>query len=135
MQNALDAVAADYVGFQGVMARLLGDEIESFERLSEQLGFRPDVLGLIERMKALMTTLSAMIEAGKDGTIDPGEAAAQVVLLDSMLEQLDRFTAVARLRGAAATSGDLLTKLPQWLAVMRDWLAGIGRQLMAIAQR
>jgi hypothetical protein len=50
-----------------------------------------------------------------------------------MLEQLDRFVQVADARGATLTSGDLLKKLQGWIKMMREWLAGVRRQLASIA--
>ena len=78
----------------------------------------------------------SLMEALRDNGFEDSALWAtsrQAELLDSLLEQLDRYVAVADLRGATLTSGDLLKKLQGWIKTLREWLAGVRKQLAAIA--
>lgn len=129
-QALIENLAADFAGFQRVMERMVQGEVESFQGLSGQFGLYEDVDALLKRMEATaVRAASSLANAGANG---PADASRQLGLLDSMLEQLDRYAIVADLRGATATSGDLLKKIQQWVAVLRQWLVGLERQLRAL---
>ncbi len=132
----LEVAAADFVGFQKVLERVFKGELESFQGLSGQYGIFDDVDGLMGRMQKITAQTATELDALRDGAFD-GKALAvvsgRVGLLDAMLEQLDRYVQVADGRGATLTSGDLLKKLQGWIRIMREWLAGLMRQLAAIA--
>ena len=125
------AVAADFAGFTKVLGRMFDTELESFQGLSGHYGIYEDVDGLMQRIRDLASQLTDELAALGSGAA--AAVAAQVGLLDSMLELLDRYVQVADLRGATLTSGDLLKKLQGWIRLLREWLSGIGRQLVAMA--
>jgi hypothetical protein len=134
--TALEIVGADFTGFRRVLDKVGTSELESFHSLSHQYGMFEDV----DALKTRLVRLAADIETGLDRLLGSGfedsalwAVARQVELLDSMLEQMSRYVTVADLRGAALTSGDLLQKLQGWIKTLRDWLAGIRKQLAAIA--
>ena len=134
--RALEVVAADFVGFSRVLQKVLTVELESFQGLSGQYGLYEDVDGVQARLLRLAAHIqSALDELRDNGFEDSGlwATSRQVELLDSLLEQLDRYVIVADLRGATLTSGDLLKKLQGWIKTLRDWLAGVRKQLAAIA--
>lgn len=132
----LEVVAADFGALQKVLEKVLGSELESFQGLSGQYGLYEDVGALVERMRNVSTQAAHELTELRDGAFEDSalwSASRRVELLDSMLEQLDRFVQVADGRGATLTSGDLLKKLQGWIKLMREWLAGVRRQLAAIA--
>ena len=132
----LEVVAADFGALQKVLDKVLGSELESFQGLSGQYGLYEDVDALVGRMRNVSTQAAHELTELRDGAFEDSalwSASRRVELLDSMLEQLDRFVQVADGRGATLTSGDLLKKLQGWIKLMREWLAGIRRQLAAIA--
>ena len=134
--RALEVVAADFAGFSRVLQKVLTVELESFQGLSGQYGLHEDVDGVQARLLRLTAHILSALESLRDnGFEDSGlwAASRQVELLDSLLEQLDRYVIVADLRGATLTSGDLLKKLQGWLKTLRDWLTGVRKQLAAIA--
>lgn len=132
----LEVAAADFAGFQKVLDKVFGTELESFQGLSGQYGLFEDVDALMARMRKVSAQAAQELNDLRDGAFEDSalwSASRRVELLDSMLEQLDRFVQVADARGATLTSGDLLTKLKGWLKILREWLAGLRKQLAAIA--
>lgn len=132
----LEVVAADFQALQKVLDKVLTSELESFQGLSGQYGLYEDVDALIGRMRNVSAQAAHELTELRDGAFEDSalwSASRRVELLDSMLEQLDRFVQVADGRGATLTSGDLLKKLQGWIKLMREWLAGVRRQLAAIA--
>ncbi|MGL6044754.1 MAG: hypothetical protein ACRC1J_12600 [Sandaracinobacteroides sp.] len=133
--RALDVLRADFTGFERVLDKVGTGELESFHSLSGQYNMFDDVDGL----KARLGVLAAEIRQQLADLGDTGEESAvwavsrRVEMLDNLLEQLSRYVTVADMRGAALTSGDLLQKLQGWIKTLRDWLAGIRKQLSAIA--
>lgn len=133
--GAIEVVAADFAGFRRVLDTVGGKELESFHSLSGQYGMFEDVDPLKTRLEKLAAEIDADLQSLTGGAEDNGLWAAshKVDLLDSLLEQMSRYVTVAELRGAALTSGDLLQKLQGWIKTLRDWLAGVKKQLAAIA--
>lgn len=133
--GAIAVVAADFTGFRRVLQTVGSKELESFQNLSGQYGMFEDVEPLMRRMEVLAERIDSDLQAlaGVSGDQLLSAAAHNVELLDSLLEQMSRYVTVADLRGAALTSGDLLQKLQGWIKTLRDWLAGVRRQLAAIA--
>lgn len=134
--GALEIVAADLLGFSKVLEKVLKTELESFQGLSGQYGLYEDVDGVQARLQRLTARLLAALERMRDEGLDAAAlpmVSGDVELLDNLLEQLDRYVAVADLRGATLTSGDLLKKLQGWVKTLRDWLVGVRRQLTSIA--
>lgn len=132
----LEVVAADFAGLQKVLDKVFTTEMESFQGLSGQYGLFEDVDALIGRMRSVAAQAAHELNELRDGAFEDSalwSASRRVELLDSMLEQLDRFVQVADARGATLTSGDLLKKLQGWIKIMREWLAGTRKQLAAIA--
>ncbi len=132
----LEVVAADFAALQRVLDKVLSTEMESFQGLSGQYGLYEDVDALMGRMRNVAAQASKELNELRDGAFEDSalwSASRRVELLDSMMEQLDRFVQVADGRGATLTSGDLLKKLQGWIRIMREWLAGIRRQLASIA--
>lgn len=132
----LEVVAADYAALQKVLDKVLSTEMESFQGLSGQYGLYEDVDALMGRMRNVAAQAGHELDELRDGAFEDSalwSASRRVELVDSMLEQLDRFVQVADGRGATLTSGDLLKKLQGWIKIMRDWLAGVRKQLAAIA--
>ena len=132
----LEVVAADFAALQRVLDKVLSTEMESFQGLSGQYGLYEDVDALMGRMRNVAAQASKELNELRDGAFEDSAlwaASRRVELLDSMLEQLDRFVQVADARGATLTSGDLLKKLQGWIKIMREWLAGTRKQLAAIA--
>jgi hypothetical protein len=132
----LEVVAADFAGLQKVLDKVFTTEMESFQGLSGQYGLYEDVDALIGRMRSVAAQAAHELNELRDGAFEDSalwSASRRVELLDSMLEQLDRFVQVADARGATLTSGDLLKKLQGWIKIMREWLAGTRKQLAAIA--
>lgn len=126
--NPLDVARGDVAAFYKVLEKLLESEMASFQGFSGQYGLYDDAAALLDNLKAG----TAAIIAGLDrATIDG--LAVQARLVDALLGQLDRLVTVAELRGAANTSGDLLAKLHNWIALLRGWVAAIDRQLVALA--
>lgn len=132
----LEVAAADFLGFQKVLDKVFTTELESFQGLSGQYGLFEDVDALMGRMRNVSAQAAMELNELRDGAFEDSalwSASRRVELLDSMLEQLDRFAQVADARGATLTSGDLLQKLRAWLKILREWLAGLRKQLAAIA--
>ncbi|MCG2841407.1 hypothetical protein L6Q21_10480 [Sandaracinobacter sp. RS1-74] len=132
----LEVVAADFQGFQRVLEKVFTTELESFQGLSGQYALFEDVDALMGRMRNVVAQAERELVALRDGAFEDSalwSASRRVELVDSMLEQLDRFVQVADARGATLTSGDLLKKLQGWIKIMREWLTGVRRQLAAIA--
>jgi hypothetical protein len=132
--GAIEVLAADFTGFRRVLDTVGTKELESFHSLSGQYGMFEDVDPLKQRLEALAARIDTDLTAaagGNEGVL--GSVSRNVDLLDSLLEQLSRYVTVADLRGAALTSGDLLQKLQGWISTLRDWLAGVRRQLEALA--
>jgi hypothetical protein len=132
--GAIEVLAADFTGFRRVLDTVGGKELESFHSLSGQYGMFEDVDPLKQRLEALAARIDADLQAlaGGAGSALLAPCSRNVELLDMLLEQLSRYVTVADLRGAALTSGDLLQKLQGWIGTLRDWLAGVRRQLEAI---
>lgn len=135
--GAIEVVAADFKGFRRVLDTVGNKELASFHNLSGQYGMFEDVDPLKSRIEALALRIDADLQALGTGSEDSllWSATHDVDLLDNMLEQMSRYVTVADLRGAALTSGDLLQKLQGWIKTLRDWLAGVKKQLAAIASR
>lgn len=134
--RALEVVAADFLGFSRVLDKVICTELESFQGLSGQYGLYEDVDGVQTRLQRLTAHILSALEGLRDNGFEDSALWAtsrQAELLDSLLEQLDRYVAVADLRGATLTSGDLLKKLQGWIKTLREWLAGVRKQLAAIA--
>lgn len=133
--GAIEIVAADFTGFRRVLDTVGTKELESFHSLSGQYGMFEDVDPLKGRLEQLAARIDTDLKALTRGPEDSLLQAAlhNVDLLDNLLEQLSRYVTVADLRGAALTSGDLLQKLQGWITTLRDWLAGVKKQLVAIA--
>ena len=134
--RALEVVAADFVGFSKVLNKVITTELESFQGLSGQYGLYEDVDGLQARLQRLTAHILSSLEALRDNGFEDSSlwaASRQAELLDSLLEQLDRYVTVADLRGATLTSGDLLKKLQGWVKTLREWLNGVRKQLASIA--
>lgn len=134
--RAIDVVAADFIGFRRVLDKVGTGELESFHSLSGQYGMFEDVDLLRTRLGLLAGEINTQLEALQGANAEDSAlwgVSRHVELLDQMLEAMSRYVTVADLRGAALTSGDLLQKLQGWLKTLRDWLAGIRRQLAAIA--
>lgn len=132
----LEVVAADFQGFQRVLEKVFTTELESFQGLSGQYALFEDVDALMGRMRNVVAQAERELVALRDGAFEDSalwSASRRVELVDSMLEQLDRFVQVADARGATLTSGDLLKKLQGWIKILREWLTGVRRQLAAIA--
>lgn len=132
----LEVVAADFAAFQKVLDKVFATELESFQGLSGQYGLFEDVDALMGRMRNVSGQAGKELTELRDGAFEDSalwSASRRVELLDAMLEQLDRFVQVADARGATLTSGDLLKKLQGWIKVMREWLAGVRKQLSSIA--
>ncbi len=132
----LEVVAADFAGLQKVLDKVFATEMESFQGLSGQYALFEDVDALMGRMRNVSVQAGLELNELRDGAFEDSalwSASRRVELLDSMLEQLDRFVQVADARGATLTSGDLLKKLQGWIKIMREWLAGVRKQLAAIA--
>ena len=132
----LEVVAADYAALQKVLDKVLSTEMESFQGLSGQYGLYEDVDALMGRMRNVAAQAGRELDELRDGAFEDSalwSASRRVELVDAMLEQLDRFVQVADGRGATLTSGDLLKKLQGWIKIMREWLAGVRKQLAAIA--
>ena len=135
--RALEVVSADFLGFSRVLEKVIKTELESFQGLSGQYGLFDDVDGVQARLQRLTAHILSALETLRDNGFEDSALWAtsrQLDLLDSLLEQLDRYVAVADLRGATLTSGDLLKKLQGWIKMMREWLAGVRRQLASIAR-
>ena len=134
--GAIEVLAADFTGFRRVLDTVGTKELESFHSLSGQYGMFEDVDPLKQRLEALAGRIDTDLTAaaGGNGSV-LGAVAGNVVLLDSLLEQLSRYVTVADLRGASLTSGDLLQKLQGWISTLRDWLSGVQRQLEAVTGR
>lgn len=134
--GAAEILAADFAGFRRVLDAVAAKELESFHSLSGQYGLFDDVDPLKRRLEALAARVDAALQALAGGA-DASMVAVtgDVALLDTLLEQLSRHVTVADLRGAALTSGDLLQKLQGWIGTLRDWLAGIRRQLEGAIDR
>ena len=125
--RALEVVAADFLGFSRVLDKVISTELESFQGLSGQYGLYEDVDGVQTRLQRLTAHILSALEGLRDNGFEDSALWAtsrQAELLDSLLEQLDRYVAVADLRGATLTSGDLLKKLQGWIKTLREWLAG-----------
>jgi hypothetical protein len=135
--GAVAIVAADFTGFRRVLGAVGAKELESFHSLSGQYGLFEDVDPLKGRLESLASEIDADLQALAGGTEDNllWAASHRVDLLDGLLEQLYRYVTVADLRGASLTSGDLLQKLQGWIKTLRDWLAGVKKQLAAIASQ
>jgi hypothetical protein len=135
--GAIEVVAADFKGFRRVLDTVGTKEMESFHSLSGQYGMFEDVDPLKQRIEALAARIDTDLQTLGTGSEDSllWAASHDVDLLDTMLEQMSRYVTVADLRGAALTSGDLLQKLQGWIKTLRDWLAGVKKQLAAIASR
>ena len=134
--RALEVVAADFLGFSRVLDKVISTELESFQGLSGQYGLYEDVDGVQARLQRLTAHILSALEGLRDNGFEDSALWAtsrQAELLDSLLEQLDRYVAVADLRGATLTSGDLLKKLQGWIKTLREWLTGVRKQLAAIA--
>jgi hypothetical protein len=133
--GAVEVVAADFAGFRRVLNIVAEKELESFHSLSGQYALYEDVDPLRRRLLQLAGEVDTDLQALNRGVeANRLRAAAQnVERLDSLLEQLARYVTVADLRGAALTSGDLLQKLQGWIRTLRDWLAGVKKQLVTIA--
>ncbi|WP_199555932.1 hypothetical protein [Sandaracinobacteroides hominis] len=132
----LEVAAADFSGFQKVLDKVFTSELESFQGMSGQYGLFEDVDALTGRMRKISAQAARELNDLRDGAFEDSalwSASRRVELLDSMLEQLDRFVQVADARGATLTSGDLLQKLRGWIKILREWLAGLRKQLAAIA--
>ena len=132
----LEVVAVDFAGLQKVLDKVFATEMESFQGLSGQYALFEDVDALMGRMRNVSVQAGLELNELRDGAFEDSalwSASRRVELLDSMLEQLDRFVQVADARGATLTSGDLLKKLQGWIKIMREWLAGVRKQLAAIA--
>jgi hypothetical protein len=134
--RALEILAADFTGFRRVLDTVGGKELESFHSLSGQFGLFEDVDALKTRLGKLAASIDAELQKlNSNGFEDSAlwACARDVELLDSLLEQLSRYVTVADMRGAALTSGDLLQKLQGWVKTLRDWMAGVRKQLAAVA--
>lgn len=132
----LDVVAADFISFHKVLGRVFETELESFQGLSGQYNLFEDMDGLMRRLRNVAVQAEQELVSLRDGSFEDSalwSAVRRVELVESMLEQLDRFVQVADLRGAALTSGDLLKKLQGWVKLLREWLTGVRKQLAAIA--
>ena len=135
--GAIEVVASDFKGFRRVLDTVSSKELGSFHNLSGQYGMFEDVDLLKGRIETLAARIETDLQALGSGSEDNllWTASHDVDLLDAMLEQMSRYVTVADLRGAALTSGDLLQKLQGWIKTLRDWLAGVKKQLAAIASR
>jgi hypothetical protein len=133
--GAIEVVAADFAGFRRVLNIVAEKELESFHSLSGQYALYDDVDPLRRRLLQLAGEIDTELQALNRGVEDHKvwTASQNVDRLDSLLEQLGRYVTVADLRGAALTSGDLLQKLQGWIKTLRDWLAGVKKQLVTIA--
>ena len=132
----LAVVAADFDGMQKVLDKVFTTELESFQGLSGQYGIFEDVDALMGRMRNVAAQAAHELNELRDGAFEDSalwSASRRVELLDSMLEQLDRYVQVADARGATLTSGDLLKKLQGWIKILREWLTGVRKQLGSIA--
>jgi hypothetical protein len=126
--SPLAVASGDATAFSKVLERLLESEMASFQGFSEQYGLYEDAAAILDKLRAATAAILAGLAAG--GTAGLG---VQARLVEALLDQLDRLVTVAELRGAANTSGDLLAKLHQWIALLRGWIAAIDRQLSALA--
>lgn len=132
----LAIVAADFAGMRKVLDKVFTTELESFQGLSGQYGIFEDVDGLTGRIRNVAAQAADELNALPDAAVAEAallSADRRLALLDSMLEQLDRYVQVADARGATLTSGDLLKKLQGWIRILREWLAGLRRQMAPIA--
>ena len=132
----LEVVAADFAALQKVLDKVFATELEGFQGLSGQYALYEDVDALMGRMRNVSAQAAKELTDLRDGAFEDSalwSASRRVELLDSMLEQLDRFVQVADARGATLTSGDLLKKLQGWIKTLREWLTGVRKQLAAIA--
>ncbi|MFN3370398.1 MAG: hypothetical protein ACK4Z0_02595 [Sphingomonadaceae bacterium] len=126
--NPLDVLKGDVTAFSKVLERLLESEMASFQGFSGQYGLYEDAAAILDNLRAG----TGAIIAGLDSVTITG-LPLQARLVDAQFDELDRLVTVAELRGAANTSGDLLAKLHQWIALLRGWVAAIERQLEALA--
>ncbi len=137
-RDALEVLEADLESLARVTGWLMTGDLESFQRMSAQYDMKLGVDALVARIPAMTAEVRAEVAtvraAGGAGLAAalPG-LSARIQLMDVMLDQLDRFIVMATMRGAAETSGDLLKKLQGWVAVLKGWLAGVERQLRALA--
>ena len=137
VDEAFGVLAADFAGFGRALDGVLQGEVVSFQGQSGQYGLLEDVDALLARIEGTRHGLAVQLEAMEaaspaDAARQAQALAARLGLLDTLLEQLDRYAIVADLRGATQASGDLLKKLRNWVATLREWLASIRRQAMAL---
>lgn len=126
--DPLQVLKVDVTAFSKVLERLLESEMASFQGFSGQYGLYEDAAAILDNLRAG----TGAILAGLDSAAITG-LPLQARLVDAQFDELDRLVTVAELRGAANTSGDLLAKLHQWIALLRGWVAAIERQLLALA--
>lgn len=138
--DEIAALTADFEAFSKVMDSALAGEIESFQGLSRQFGLRDETDGLLDRIRRVRDVIRAGIGQLGDGNQAAGAFSKQaltlvsrVALLDSLFDQLARYAVVAELRGAADTAGNLLTMVQNWAKMLREWLAGLSRQMVLLA--
>lgn len=124
----LDVARSDITAFSKVLQKLLESEMASFQGFSDQYGLYEDAAAILDNLKAGTAAIEAGLATGNTAGL-----TVQARLMDALLEGLDRLVTVAELRGAANTSGDLLAKLHNWIALLRGWMGAIGRQLETLA--
>jgi hypothetical protein len=140
--DAVDVVVADFAGFRELMVALRSGDLESFERLAGLYGMKDGVDGVLARLLRLeaalgerLAALGPLVAGGEDHGPEVLDLMASVNVLDSLLEQLDRYVDIGIKRNAGETSGDLLPKLQAWIRLLRGWLQGIVKQLSQIEGR
>lgn len=140
--EAVDVVVADFAGYREQYASLRTGDLESFERLAGLYGMKDGVEGVLKRLSTIearvcerLGALAPLVASGEDHGSEVLDVMAQVGVMDSLLEQLDRYVDIGIKRNAGETSGDLLPKLQAWIKLMRGWLQSIGRQLSQIEGR
>jgi hypothetical protein len=140
--EAVDVVVADFAGYRDQVGQLRGGDLESFERLAGLYGMKDGVEGVLKRLYGIegricerLGALAPLVGSGEDHGPEVLDLMAQMNVLDSLWEQLDRYVDIGIKRNAGETSGDLLPKLQAWIKLMRGWLAGINRQLSLIEGR
>lgn len=143
LTDDIDIVKADFAAFTAVMDRLLTQELESFQGISSQFEARDVIDGLLGQLRrqqgrigeGLHRLAPVVDQAPETADREIRELVAGISLYDALLDQVDRQAAVAKLRGLAETTGDLLGRVQLWLAAMKNWLKGVARQLWALLAR
>jgi hypothetical protein len=137
-RDELDVLGADLEGLTKLTGWLMTGDLESVQRLAGQYDMKGEVDAVVAKIPAIQAQVRERVGALRDGA--GGDVARELAalrgkigLMDSLLEQLDRYLVILTLRGATQSSGDLLPKLQGWVAVLKGWLAGVERQLSAVS--